>query len=473
MSENPTVKKWERKATPVERFFTRSPFSIVTMVARIKGNVSEKMLMNAVAKVQQRHSLLRVRSKDADDHEQWFTSEGVQEIPIEIVPRKLESDWIQIHAEASKIPYEFEVCPAIRFILVQSPDVSELIILCHHTICDGMSLAYLARDLMVHLGDPAREAEVLPAPSAITLDNLPSDVSQSGLAKFFINRINQQWAEDSVFFDHEDYKVLTKAYWDNYTHKLFSIELSEAETSALVARCRKEKVTVNSALATAFGGAQSFVEGKKPYHRSYVVAANLRDRIPNPIGEGMGMYAGGVELKFKYNHKRDFWENARKFHNKIRPKFTNKGLFGDVLNWLYLEPTIFEAMNFKKLGGLVPSDSARYEKLSDFSKKEDVVYRLLKRDNIESLETKHWGTAVTNLGRLDFPATYGALALGRLIMQPGGGIPLANANLVLGAVTCSGKLSLAVEYAEEAVDTVTMEKIKDQAMQFLLYEPSI
>jgi hypothetical protein len=204
-----------------------------------------------------------------------------------------------------------------------------------------------------------------------------------------------------------------------------------------------------------------------------VVAANLRDRIPNPVGEGMGMYAGGVELKFKYNDKRDFWENARKFHNKIRPKFTNKSLFGDVLNWLYLEPTIFEAMNFKKLGGLVPSDSARYEKLSDFSKKEDVVYRLLKRDNIESLETKHWGTAVTNLGRLDFPATYGALALDRLIMQPGGGIPLANANLVLGAVTCSGKLSLVVEYAEEAVDTVTMEKIKDQAMQFLLHEPSI
>jgi hypothetical protein len=182
----------------------------------------------------------------------------------------------------------------------------------------------------------------------------------------------------------------------------------------------------------------------------------------------MGYYAGAVELKLKYNHKRSFWDNARKFHKKIQPKFTNKNLFGDILNWLYLDPTIFEAMHFKKLGGLVPADSTRYEKLTAFSKKEDVVLRLLQRDKIESLEIKHWGTAVTNLGRLDFPKTYGALELDRLIMQPGGAVPLSNVNLVLGAVTCSGKLSLVVEYAEEAVDTATIEKIKDKAMEFLL-----
>jgi hypothetical protein len=58
--------------------------------------------------------------------------------------------------------------------------------------------------------------------------------------------------------------------------------------------------------------------------------------------------------------------------------------------------------------------------------------------------------------------------LDRLILQPGGGIPLANANSVLGAVTCSGKLSLIVEFAEEAVDTGTMEEVRDQAMEYLL-----
>ncbi len=470
MLENIEVKKYERKVTSAERLFTRSPFSIVTMVARIKGSVSEEMLKHAVGKVQQQHALLRVRIKDDKDHAQWFASEGVQEIPIEIFPRKSENDWIIIHAEASKIPYEFETRPAIRFILVQSPDVSELIILCHHIICDGMSLAYLARDLMVYLGDPAREVEVLPAPAPITLDNLPGEVSQSGLRKFFINRMNRQWAEEGVYFDNEDYEILTKTYWDNFHHGLFSVALSEAETSTLVARCRKENTTVNSALTAAFSGAQSFVEGEKPYHAKTVIATSLRDRLPNPPGEGMGFYAAGVELKLKYNHKTSFWENARRFHKKIKPNFTNKKVFGQFLDWLYLEPTFFEAMNFKKLGGLVPSDSTRYEKLSTFSKKEDVVLRLLKRDKMDSLEAILLGPAITNLGRLDFPKSYGALELDRLIMQPGGAFPLAHVNLVLGAVTCSGKLSLVVEYAEEAVDTQTMEKIKDKAMEFLLHE---
>lgn len=462
-----TNENFQRRLTPIERFFTRSPFAIVTMVARINGSVSEGMLRDAVTQVQKRHTLLQTRIVDGEDHTQSFTSKGVQEIPVEVVPRHSEGDWIKIHRESLKLPFEFETHPAIRFILVQSPEISDLIILCHHIICDGMSLAYLARDLMVHLGDPTRELEVLPAPPAIDLDNLPSDVSQSGLVKSLIQRMNQKWADEGEFFDHEDYRILTKTYWDNYNHEIFSIELSEEETTAIIARCKSENVTVNSALSTAFIGAQSFIEGEKPYHAKIVIAADLRDRLPNPPGEGMGMYAAGLELKFKYNHKQSFWDNVRKFHKKAQPNFTNKNLFGDILNWLYLEPTIFEAMNFKKLGGLVPPGSANYEKLSGFSAREDVVSRILKRDNLESLETKPWGTAVTNLGRLDFPRQYGVLALDRLIMQPGGGFPLSNVNMVLGAVTCSGKLSLIMEFAEEAVELSTMVRIKEKALTFL------
>ena len=62
------------------------------------------------------------------------------------------------------------------------------------------------------------------------------------------------------------------------------------------------------------------------------------------------------------------------------------------------------------------------------------------------------------------------LELDRLIMNPGAAFPLANVNLVLGAVTCVGKLSLVMEYAEEAVDTPTMETIRDTAMKILLTE---
>ena len=137
--------------------------------------------------------------------------------------------------------------------------------------------------------------------------------------RYFIDKIKQKWAEEIVFFDQEDYEALTKTYWDNYDHKIFSIELSEEETSTLVNRCRKEGVTVNTAITAAFSGAQSFVAGEKPHQAKVAIAVSLRDRLPKPPGEAMGYYALGLELKLKYNHKLSFWDNARKYHKKIKP----------------------------------------------------------------------------------------------------------------------------------------------------------
>lgn len=468
MRNNANLQKYERKVTGAERFFANSPFSTVTMVARIKGNVTKEMLENAVEKAQQRHALLRVRIKEGHEGELWFTSDNVQEIPIEIIPRTSQNDWIKVHAEGSEIPYEFGTRPAIRFILVHSPDISELIILCHHIICDGMSLAYLARDLMVHLGDPAAEAQVLPAPEPITLENLPDDVVPSGLIKYFINRIKRKWNDEIVFFDQDDYEALNQAYWDAYRHEVLSIELSEAETATLVARCREENVTVNTAIITAFSGAQSFVVGEKPHHAQTVTAVSLRDRLPQPPGEGMGYYALGLQLKYKYNSRKSFWENARSYHKKIRANISNKKVFGDLPAFLQMDSNIYEALSFKKLGPLVKPDSPLYSKLSEFSKRNDIVVRLLRRAKMETLDAKLLGPAITNLGRLDFPKTYGALELDRLIMQPGGAFPLVHVDMVIGAVTCAGKLSLVVEYAEEAIATATMVKIKDKALEFLL-----
>lgn len=467
MPETHTVEKYERRVTTVERFFARSPYSIVTMVARIWGSVSESMVENALSKVRLRHPNLRVRIVVDDDGTPWFTSDGAGEIPVEVVPRESADHWIRIVEESCRIPFEFDVRPAVRLILVQSPDISELVILCHHILCDGLSLAYLTRDLMVHLGDSAREVEVLPDPVPINKDNLPDDVSLNAIVRFFINRFNRKWATERVVFDQEDYRDLTQAYWSHYQHRVLTVELSEAETTALVERCRRESVTVNSALAAAFVGAPAEVQGARPYHSSIAVAASLRDRLPVPAGEMMGFYAGIVSPKWKYDGKRGFWDNARGFHQKISALYTNKVLFEQALTWSYLDPTILEAVHFKMVGGLVPEHAARYQKLSAFANREDIVLKNLKRDKMESLDRITTGTAVTNLTRLDFPSQYGALELERLFMNPGGAFPLASINLVVGAVTCSERLSLLLEYVQDNIDDSTAEKIKDKALEFL------
>jgi NRPS condensation-like uncharacterized protein len=285
-----------------------------------------------------------------------------------------------------------------------------------------------------------------------------------------VKRINKKWGKDSIFFDQEDYRNLNEAYWTNFTHHMLTIECSEAQTSALVARCRKEGVTVNTAITTAFAGAQVVVQGEKPYHSNIGIAASLRDRLQHPAGEVMGFYAGLAAPKFTYDTRLDFWDNARRLHRKAKALYTDKHVFQGVLLLSYLEPAIREASTFKMLGNLVPPEFTRYEKISAFSKRDDVVLSLLKRRKMDSLDTIALGLAVTNLTRLDFPRTYGALTLERLFMNPGSAVPLANVGLIVGAVTCSGKLSVVLEYAEETVDTHTMQHIQDRAVKTLMKE---
>jgi hypothetical protein len=76
MSEDHRIKVYERQLAPIERFLTRSPFSIVTMVTRIRGNVSEGMLRDAVSRVRQRHPNLRVCIIEDENGTPWLTSEG-------------------------------------------------------------------------------------------------------------------------------------------------------------------------------------------------------------------------------------------------------------------------------------------------------------------------------------------------------------------------------------------------------------
>lgn len=452
----------------MERLFTRSPFSVVTMVARIRGAVTEQALAAAVGKVQQRHANLRVRLEDDDRHNPWLTTEGAAAIPVEVIARESADQWIRVARETGKVPFEFDKRPPIRFILVQSEEVSELVVMCHHILCDGLSLAYLVRDLLELLGNPSREVTVLPAPPPITRDTMPSGLSLNVVVRYVIRRINRKWAADPVYFDQNDYELLAEAYWRTYEHQLVSIELSEAETVELVERCRREGVTVNTALTAAFAAAQSIVLGEERYAPKLGVAADLRGRLRQPVGDVIGFYAGVATHSYNHNPKVGFWDNARRLHTRLQDGFTDETLFKEPLTWSLLSPAILDAINFKKLGSLVPKNIAGAAKLRDFSRRNDVVQGILKRDRLDSPDHVFMGTAITNLTRLDFPTTYGPIELERLMVKPGGAFPLANVNLVVGAVTAAGRLSLAIEYVENNIDNETMEAIKQTALDYLL-----
>ncbi|MHA1352029.1 MAG: condensation domain-containing protein, partial [Candidatus Heimdallarchaeaceae archaeon] len=64
-------------------FSLGQPYNLV-VVFHTNGFISEEELRKALEKVQKKHPLLRVRIKDDNKGNFWFTSEGVGAIPLEV-----------------------------------------------------------------------------------------------------------------------------------------------------------------------------------------------------------------------------------------------------------------------------------------------------------------------------------------------------------------------------------------------------
>jgi len=458
-------KIYERKLLAHERRPFRGPNANVVVNVRLKGEVSPGLLKAAVRKVQQRHRLLNVRVIVDKAGEAWFSSKGAQDIPIKMFPRHSDEHWIEKCLEEYRIPHEFDKRPPIRFILLRTPEISDLIIICHHMICDAKSLAYLAHDVLRHLGDPAQECEVLPDPPLANRDNIPAHVSGNRLAKLSIKRLNKKWDKDKVIFDEKDYRNIFHAYWRHFTPRADALELSEAQTSRLVARCREQEMTVNTALLAALMAAQYAVQGnvEKYLHRAGT-AMDIRKHLVHNPGKAFGFYAGGVILNFKYPPHRPFWDIARALHHKLEKKFKPQDILSKILTFGYMAPTLYDGLMFKRYGKLVHPDQSRYDKLSTFCAHKDALTSFIKARKQDQVRV---GLVLSNLTRLDLPRQYGQLELDKMMFLGAGTRSYQKA---VGVVTVSGKLTMMIGYVKESVSSRTMADFKASLQDLLARE---
>jgi len=458
---NSTANEYRRKLQGHERRHLYAPNSIIPIVVRIKGNVDKNNLKPAVEKIQQRHKLLQVRVVIDESNTAWFTTEGADEIPIQIQERTSDEQWISICEKESKIPFDFHKRPPIRIILLHSKTKSDLVLFCHHMFCDGMSVAYLSRDLMIVLADPKKELETLPPPPLLNRENIPDDVSDNAIIQKFINRINKKWKNEEIVFDREDYLSIFNAYWRQNKHSIQIIELSEKQTEALVKKCRIEQVTVNSMIFAAFLKAQFVAKHHiKPKKQKAGIAVDVRNYLKTPPKESFGFYAAGFIDNYNFMNNTDFWEITRKIHNKLSKKLSNNDFFINLLRVGSLEPSIHDALMMKTYGNFIRRDDSRYEKLYSFAKRKDSVSSMAKK-----LGAMYFGFAVTNLGRLDFPRFYSCLELDRLLVFPPTG-PTVETTIFV--VTVSGKLTLVMSYVEQVIDTDIIVKLRGVLEKCLL-----
>ena len=453
-----------RRLSNSERLWLRSPAANVVVAARIIGDVSDKGLRVALDAVRRMHPLLGAKIIFDESHDAWLSEDNVSETVLRITPRSSETQWFEEIRHENRIPFEPETGPLIRFVLVHSPQVSELIAFAQHSICDGDALAILIRDILTYYANPTKEVQIL---QPLNCEDYFSreNFSLSGfIAKIFINHYNSQWRKRPYYFTQADFAEIHKAYWDRTQYNIALIQLEPEETSLLATKCRENDVTITSAITAAFLAAYKDILGPFPKDRKVIwIAYDLRRRLREKIGDVFGLLAAAISFQFNYTSDKSIWENAQEIHGFIRKDVEKLKTPGPEM--LLFDPTLIDAFNFSICAQIIPEAFERTKNLSAFAHDTKNVALSLSH----KITSGTPGTINTNIGRLDYPEIYGDLRLDRMFFIVGAS---EFTPLILGGVGLNGKLVFSLNYVEEVGNKGSpldrdMIRIRNRALEYL------
>ncbi|HEY3445776.1 MAG TPA: hypothetical protein VGK67_05390 [Myxococcales bacterium] len=291
------------------------PYNMVVAV-QIRGDLHPDRLREALAKAQRRHPLLAVNTELGPSGLPWFDSEGVGAIPLTVVDqaepdqakRLLETEPTSRFAMNEPGSPRLPLLRASLFLPRDPAHPADLVFTVQHVIADGLSMVFLVRDLLHFMEEPDAPVTVLDAPAS------PADLMPP--------RVRRWIPKSRLLFTLA--LGLAKAYaWLFYgrrpapsqqgAHHQRSWELTPDQTTRLRSRCKAEGVSVQSAICT------TFLTGFSSIH----TPVSLRSALARPVGESVGLYIGAAEVAMKYRPASSFWDNARRFHRKLRRAMRN------------------------------------------------------------------------------------------------------------------------------------------------------
>ena len=389
----------------------------VVLSATIKGAINVNQITEALGWIQYRHPLLRTRIVIDPQQQPRLVSEGVPTLPLRVIERQNEEQWLtEISAELLS-PFLWSEQPLARVVLLHSPDVSELLVTYHH-IGDGLSGAYLMRDIWCEITKPGSYRQ--PLPEIPPIDQLLPPVFSDG-QKDAVDFDRFVEVDPTIQLDEAFHERLHLLHWD----------FSSEETNKLVTRCRLEQTTVHGALCAAFLlSLRQEINSSKETVLKCLSPFNLRNYLTVAVGENFGEYIARVVTSHSFNQQTQFWDLARQVKYQI--------------NQAVVEQKIYEGGSKAK---------------SFLNTKPDKIKVRQYAKNISSSDI-----VITNLGRLEIPVHQGGLELEKLYFTVTG---FRHQSIIVAIATIAGKMCVTFRYQESLIPSVSAQRISLEAVEKL------
>ncbi|MCJ7932623.1 MAG: hypothetical protein MUW56_03045 [Chryseobacterium sp.] len=304
----------KRKLMMVERIMYVDPETPLNCVytARINGEIPERNFTMALAKIQQKHPLLRATIDHKSERYPFFIEQKeIEPIPLRIVPRQTDQDWLAESESAWFRLFENAKKPLAELVWVQGQDVSEILWVMPHCISDGTTGVTLMRELLALLDNPFSELLPYQAFDSVN-DFLPSDFN-TGRKKY---KANLYLLFARIFFSIQR-KSKKRNLGKNYA---IHWKLNPAETQLITEKCKANGISVHAFLCSSVMQAFRDIQGKRAKGK-VISPVDVRHFIPEIKEDHLFAFAPTVELSLKKGSM-DVMDNAKEIKKDLIEKIS-------------------------------------------------------------------------------------------------------------------------------------------------------
>ncbi len=301
------------------------PWNLVG-VLRLDGSPPPEMVRKVLDILQRRHPPLRVRLVKESAH-YFFETGGVPEIPIKVIDRVNDDQWMQTvehelnhHVDSTRGPL------AQCMYLLNENGQGELILAFHHSIADGSSVLNLFHELLslcaeIDSGSEIRGYEESLPPLPPVRDSFPPAFKGFSLKlKTLIYSLRQMG--DELSYQFHSWGKRKPPINEAARNRIISLRIPEEATTSLIRQTRKERISLNSLLHTAalLAVEKHLYNGEETPLR-YMLMANLRPYLKPPIIQNeLGCYFAPLRFTTRITGY-ELWPLARKINEQMYQAF--------------------------------------------------------------------------------------------------------------------------------------------------------
>ena len=278
-----------------------TPFNGV-FALKIKGVVHAERLVSALERIQAKHALLRAHVEKDEKGMPWFVvHEETPPIPLRMVERRGESDWMEETRSEWAQAFETWRGPLLRVVWLRGESVSDLILAFHHCLCDGGSALALMQDLLSLLDE--EDADIGCPKDWVTKHELLAGLGGRWMERKArgVSALIKIGLSAGAFLTPSRGKTPVSRSEDYLLHWKLNKELSDA----LFRYCKAAQVTVNTLLCVAALHAFRCVRGKRA-HQKVTCPVDIRRYHPAIKKDMLFAFGLAVTLSLKKRWSESF-----------------------------------------------------------------------------------------------------------------------------------------------------------------------